>query len=156
MDITTLAAWGEFLGGIGVIVSLIYLASQIRQNTKTIRASNFSEHLTAIGQFAAMLVDPETASLYLRGLDDFGGLSSEDQVRFNGLMSQEWNRAWRTLHLHQQGLIDDQLVATQMHALTAFLGNPGVRQWWEASQHWWDADFRDFVYGLIREGEAAG
>ncbi len=32
MDITTLAAWGEFLGGIAVVVSLIYLASQIRQN----------------------------------------------------------------------------------------------------------------------------
>ncbi len=24
MDITTLAAWGEFLGGIGVVASLIY------------------------------------------------------------------------------------------------------------------------------------
>ena len=33
MDITTLAAWGEFLGGIAVVVSLIYLAGQIRQNS---------------------------------------------------------------------------------------------------------------------------
>ncbi len=34
MDITTLAAWGEFLGGIAVVVSLVYLASQIRQISK--------------------------------------------------------------------------------------------------------------------------
>ena len=34
MDITTLAAWGEFLGGIAVVVSLVYLASQIRQNSR--------------------------------------------------------------------------------------------------------------------------
>ena len=33
MDITTLAAWGEFLGGIGVVVSLIYLAEEVRQNS---------------------------------------------------------------------------------------------------------------------------
>ncbi len=39
MEITTLAAWGEFLGGVGVIASLIYLASQIRQNSKLLRAS---------------------------------------------------------------------------------------------------------------------
>jgi hypothetical protein len=39
MDITTLAAWGEFLGGIAVVVSLIYLASQIRQNSKLLRTS---------------------------------------------------------------------------------------------------------------------
>jgi len=34
MDITTLAAWREYLGGIAVVVSLIYLASQIRKNSK--------------------------------------------------------------------------------------------------------------------------
>ena len=33
MDITILAAWGEFIGGIAVVVSLIYLAGQIRQNS---------------------------------------------------------------------------------------------------------------------------
>ena len=41
MDITTLAAWGEFLGGIGVIVSLFYLAAQIRTNTATVGASKW-------------------------------------------------------------------------------------------------------------------
>ena len=40
LDITTLAAWGEFIGGIAVVVSLIYLAGQIRVSTKTVRASN--------------------------------------------------------------------------------------------------------------------
>ena len=39
MDITTLAAWGELLGGIAVVVSLIYLASQIRQNSQLLRTS---------------------------------------------------------------------------------------------------------------------
>jgi hypothetical protein len=39
MDITTLAAWGEFIGGIAVVVSLIYLAGQIRQNSRLLRAS---------------------------------------------------------------------------------------------------------------------
>ena len=47
------------------------------------------------------------------------------------------------------------LFESQRHALAVFLGNPGGRQWWEANQHWWEADFRDYVDGLIREGEAA-
>ena len=38
MDITTLAAWGEFLGGIAVVVSLVYLATQIRQNSRLLTA----------------------------------------------------------------------------------------------------------------------
>ena len=40
LDITTLAAWGEFIGGIAVVVSLIYLAGQIRQNSRLLRASS--------------------------------------------------------------------------------------------------------------------
>ena len=47
MDITTLAAWGEFIGGIAVVVSLIYLAGQIRQNSKLLHASTASASVSA-------------------------------------------------------------------------------------------------------------
>ena len=48
LDITTLAAWGEFLGGIAVVASLIYLASQIRQNSRLLEVSiaDTRTHLT--------------------------------------------------------------------------------------------------------------
>ena len=39
MDINTLAAWGEFLGGLAVVVSLVYSASQIRQNSRLLRSA---------------------------------------------------------------------------------------------------------------------
>ena len=32
---------GGFLGGIGVVVTLVYLATQIRQNTRVVRTSKF-------------------------------------------------------------------------------------------------------------------
>ena len=63
MDITTLAAWGEFLGGIAVVASLIYLAGQIRMNTKTVRAANFGDLLTVHSEFVSITTDPEVASL---------------------------------------------------------------------------------------------
>ncbi|MCZ6460042.1 MAG: hypothetical protein O6766_11860, partial [Gammaproteobacteria bacterium] len=37
MSITELGALGEFLGSIGVLLTMVYLAVQIRQNTSTIR-----------------------------------------------------------------------------------------------------------------------
>ncbi len=55
LDITTLAAWGEFLGGLGVIASLVYLASQIRQNSRLLRTSTASSTNvtnTAVGSLA--------------------------------------------------------------------------------------------------------
>ena len=101
MDITTLAAWGEFLGGIAVVVSLIYLASQIRMNTKTVRASNLSGQIAAGSEWSRMIVDPAAASLYVRDLEDFVGLSAEDQLRFNGLIGQVFGMTLSVRHLRR-------------------------------------------------------
>ncbi|MBW2423832.1 MAG: hypothetical protein JRG86_06270 [Deltaproteobacteria bacterium] len=63
MDIAILAARGEFLGGIAVVVSLIYLAGQIRMSTKTARASNFNHLIDKNKEFTAILMDPNVSSL---------------------------------------------------------------------------------------------
>ena len=40
MNLTQLANLGEFIGGIAVLVTLVYLALQVRQNTSALRASS--------------------------------------------------------------------------------------------------------------------
>jgi len=69
MDITTLAAWGEFLGGIAVVVSLVYLASQIRQNSKLLRASTASATIATNADFSSLVVqDSEVARILREGM----------------------------------------------------------------------------------------
>ncbi len=156
LDINTLAAWGEFIGGIAVVVSLIYLASQIRMNTKTVRASNFGSQIAASSEWSRMIVDPLAASLYVRGLEDFVGLSAEDQVRFNGLIGHLFGMTLNVRHLRRRGLYDADMSGSQEKSIAHILQSPGARQWWTANRHWWESEFSDFVDGLIREGEAAG
>ena len=91
LDITTLAAWGEFLGGVAVVVSLLYLASQIRMNTRTVRASNFGDLLTANNVASASTMDTDNASLWVRALDDYTGLGPADRLRFNSIMGPNFN-----------------------------------------------------------------
>jgi hypothetical protein len=145
LDITTLAAWGEFIGGIAVVVSLIYLASQIRMNTRTVRAASFGDVLNVSSQFGTMVADPEMASLYLRGLDDSTGLSAEDQVRFDALLNQSFNQFYRVWHLHQQTLLDDGLFEAHERVMADMLDKPGLANWWESAQQRWPAEFREFV-----------
>ena len=155
MDITILAAWGEFIGGIAVVVSLVYLASQIRMNTKTVRASNLSGYIAAASEWNRMIVDPAAASLYVRGMEDFVGLSAEDQVRFNGLMGHLFGMTLNVRHLRRRGLYDASMEGEAEHTIAYILESPGARQWWTANRHWWNSEFGEFVDGLIREGEAA-
>jgi hypothetical protein len=70
LDITTLAAWGEFIGGIAVVVSLVYLAGQIRQSREQMRAATaqqFQSQVTSTAQ--AVVRDAELARLVRRGME---------------------------------------------------------------------------------------
>ena len=40
MDLEALGNLGDFIGGLAVIVTFLYLAAQIRQNTESVRAAS--------------------------------------------------------------------------------------------------------------------
>lgn len=50
MDLDTLAKLGEFVGGFFVVLSLVYLAHQVRMNTKSLRSENYARVLERMFQ----------------------------------------------------------------------------------------------------------
>ena len=92
MDIQSLGAWGEFLGGIsgilaaiGVISTLLYLARQIQQNTKSVQSTNYGNHINSIAaihqtHMEAVEILPE----YLLGKAQEWDYESVDYLKFHG------------------------------------------------------------------------
>ena len=157
MDITTLAAWGEFLGGLAVVVSLIYLATQIRQNSRLLRVSTaavVSDASTSVTSLVAQ--DPEMARIFVEGQVDRGALSEADRRSFDPIVSMVFSARCLEYHLWQEGAVIPILWETRRRQMAWFLSNPGIQQWWSTWRGTFDDDFGDFVDGLIREGEAVG
>ena len=46
---------GEFLGALAVLISLVYLAIQIRQNTQTVRSATHQAWVTGVAQINMLL-----------------------------------------------------------------------------------------------------
>jgi hypothetical protein len=157
LDITTLAAWGEFIGGIAVVVSLIYLASQIRQNSKLLRASTASA--TAQTQTTAAVLqaqDPDVARIFWDGIQDRASLSESDRRRFDMLAEVTMMGTLQQYEFTREG-IQLPLAAERREAgLRRMSQGPGFKEWWrEGMGTDYPQEFRDYVDGLIREGEAA-
>ena len=71
MTIQDLGSIGELVAAIATVVTLVYLAVQIRQNTKMIGASLAQAHRDARNDTTRFLAtDPETARVYRHGLRD--------------------------------------------------------------------------------------
>ena len=157
MDITTLAAWGEFLGGIAVVFSLIYLASQIRQNSRLLRASSASVSNAANTRLAELMAqDPELSRVYFHGLRDRNNLSEADRQRFDPLIQIYAGSTMQEYHLFQEGVVSASYWRFRTKVLRQMLTSLGMREWWSEYGTGFSDEFVDLVDGLIRESEAAG
>jgi heme/copper-type cytochrome/quinol oxidase subunit 1 len=84
MNWEMISAVGQMLGAIGVIISLVYLAVQIRnQKTESRRAAInlLTTHWSDL--MKAHVESEEFCALWLRGLDSFENLDPSSKMRFS-------------------------------------------------------------------------
>lgn len=131
MNWEAIAAIAESLGALGVILSLVYLATQIRQNTQSVRMSSHHGMAQEFNHLSLALVqDPEVVDLVSRGVVDPASLSDAERDRFYGYISTLF-RVWEELfQLDRKGLADPELWQARQRGMRRWLGLPGVQSWW--------------------------
>src|SRR5436305_14249693 len=83
LDWEIISAVGQMLGAVGVIISLIYLAAQIRnQNNESRRAAMnvLTTHWSDLNR--TLVEDPQMPRIWLRALHKFEDLDAESKLRF--------------------------------------------------------------------------
>jgi hypothetical protein len=155
MTVQDLGAIGEFIGGIGVVMTLVYLAVQIRQNTKTVRASTYQAILdSARSDTELILTHPHLERVYRVGRRNFEELTEEERPLFRMLVAQLLLSSESLFLQHQQGAIDGDFWQRRQLTLRGVLSQPGVRQWWAARgtpREYYDPGFRELVESILRE-----
>jgi hypothetical protein len=156
LDITTLAAWGEFIGGIAVVASLIYLAGQIRQNSKLLRASTASVSNNANTALNTLVVqDEELARIFWEGIADRDSLSEVDRRRFDPVMWIVFMGNSQQYQFERDGIASPEAWEFVERAMRAQFRFPGILQSWRESAEVFPQEFRKLVDRFIREVEAA-
>ncbi len=80
MNLQDLANFGEFIGGLVVIVSLAYLSIQVRQNTQSIRTENYARALDRISAIQAQMSrDDAFSTMFSRGAADPSALTHPEE-----------------------------------------------------------------------------
>ena len=151
LELSELADLGEFLGGIFVVLSLVYLAIQIRQNTQSTRAENFARGLERISQMQATLSrDPELASLHARGVADASSLTPQERIRFTWWFAEAFGAFEFLFHQSRTGAIPEEIWERWSKTIAWWISYPGVQAWWRANPAPFSSSFSRFVDNLIR------
>ena len=135
MTIEELGSLGELVAAVATIITLAYLALQIRQNTITSRASTVQETArfsTSLAQ--SLYVDPELALLFDRGRQDLTQLSDAERSRFSYIMIAFMRLAQNLHYQFEQGLMDEDVWSGYRERVLQWVADPGAREWWSANR----------------------
>ena len=145
MTIEDLGNIGDFIGGIGVIVTLAFLIFQIRQNTAQLRQQNALSSSSAarstreaVNEIYRLLAGNQDASrVWWAGVEDRNALEGSDLQQFDALAAMSWQAH---LEAFKQG--DPEALATIDYVLVKF---PGMRQWLDDWGPSLPAAFREYL-----------
>jgi len=128
----TLQDWGsigELVGGVAVIVTLIYLAVQLRQYALGINSATFHAIMQGFNQLNTMFVrDPALADVYSRGMADPASLSSAERYQFVWLTRCYVNIYENLYQQFARGACPEAYWIRYARELKQTLDSPGGRQ----------------------------
>ena len=155
MNWEAIGAVGEAVGAAGVIISLLYLAVQIRGDARAKRmATSHDQSVATAGVQLAIANNPNLAELYFRGIHDFASLNGAELPRFSSLLSHIF-RMWEDQLLQwTEGHFDPRVWHGIDAAIRDFCSLPGMQGWWKTRSHWYSDQFQAFIEKKTAEQRA--
>jgi hypothetical protein len=146
LSLETLANLGEFISGIAVVLSLVYLAFQVRQNTQSLRTENYGRALDRVATMQARLSgDPDLAAIFGSGLADTGALTLQQRIQFAWAFYEMFGAFEFMYHQSQAGALEAEVWERWSATLAWWISLPGVQSWWRAKPAPFSASFSAFV-----------
>ena len=150
MSFEQLSYLAQIVASVGVIVSLIFVGLQIRQNTGALQRN---EHNSTMAQWTvirqAIAGNRDIAELMTAGLHGEHALDAADQLRLEQMLSEN---AWAAFHIWdrtQRGVFPKgAFEATAGALLCGLLRTMRGEAWWRSAKH------TGFIPGFVLDVDA--
>ena len=148
MNWEAIGSLAEVIGALAVLITLAYLAVQVRQNSTQLRESarlakiaSLDNTVEMFSKFRGMLAEPNNSELYVRGLESYVDLSAAEKVQFGALI-EEYIFAYHAMYVrYLNGDLDEQTWNRRVPIPAALIKTAGGSEWWEARKKIFPMDF---------------
>jgi hypothetical protein len=152
MSLSDLASLGSFVSGIAILVSLIYVALQLRQSAKHQRALMNQGYVARVTENLRWLAEPGNAELRTRIIAGERKFTAEEVYRLQQILRFTVLNAQDIYMQHRSGLFDTMVLDTSMlHFRVSFFGQPVFRAIWMDIAQTVAPEFRAVVEKMLAE-----
>jgi hypothetical protein len=146
VNLETLSAIAQIVAAVGVIVSLFYLAAQIRQNTRSQRSivvDSLTNSLIAL--LGPQAGDPALTRAFVTIVENWHGATEEDRLRAVAVLFPLFKLFENVWFQQRQGTLEPEQWQGWDLYMRAYYHRPGVKTWWSLRRGMFPAGFRDYL-----------
>ena len=134
----------EIIGVFAVVISLIYLAIQVRAGNQASLINAFATLAPRFDKFFELLTIPDNANLFLAASEDYESMDNVQKLRYKCLLAQCANVLEDGYLMKQAGVHAADLTGREL-PIHQFLKTPGGRVAWKDMRLMMDKGVRNII-----------
>ncbi len=134
--------WLTLGANVGVLIGLILLVAEIRQNTEVSEMQFYIERRKVVNEHEQAMLDAETSDVWIKSIADPQSLSSSEINKLGSILGLRLN-IWRLSFVLEERGFRDKGSALEYLELTIqdHFGNPAAQIWWKHHRAGYPQDF---------------
>jgi len=154
MNWELIGAVSEAVGALAVVVTLLFLAVQLRQNTRTVRNAYRSQITETVSNSISIMQTPEFARVMVKVMNSPEALEPEDKLIFGSFMLRIL-RIWEDAYFQWR---DGDYIAEAWNSNRIYmldtLSIPGLYGFFETRKAWLDDRFVEYIDSELKNHSA--
>ncbi len=156
MTLNELGSLGEFISGLAVVVTLVYLALQIRHNTRAVRSSMHQDMVESTLRIAESVSDnPDVGRIVLKANEDYDNLTKEEFVRFEAYAERVFGNFESVFYSYRNSMIEQDLWESWEASYLADISRTAMRRFWHEDRPMHLRDYMEFIDQFYRKNPAS-
>ena len=157
MNWEAIGAVGETIGAIAVIISLIYLALQVRSGTRALKTGNRDSSFQSLIEFNnSLATDPDLGYIFQSGCHDYQSLEERERARLMHLL-YSFFKIFEKIYLHYlEESVDKTVWIHNKSILFAYSTQPGAQYYLSHRKHIFDPRFLEVLESATSTETPAG
>ena len=159
MNFDILGNLGEFIGALGVVLSLLLVARQMRlgieqtrRNTRSVRAAAFNSMVeNSIRLLEHVFRDRELANFLARASEAPDQLTHGERLRWDAYMTAIFRHAGNLIYQWETGAMEDKMWESYRRAFKDHLLDESWMDWYLDHPHLFDQRLADEVRSMLEE-----
>ena len=161
MDLKKWALLAEVLGGIAVVISLIFVGLQVQQsneqaalNTDALRLTAYAQLIDGISDFNIQTLQNAELRAVRNKLEagaQIDELDPDEQQIIKAFLYLAYRNGDLAYMQYSQGIIDEERLLSGMGLLVDYLAMPTVRTHWDQAKQGFVAEYRNYIDQIVED-----